>query len=163
MSIRLTGEHEMTAFAAACMPVLCEGGLVFLEGTLGAGKTTFSRGLIQAAGHQGAVRSPTYTLVEDYQLADCHICHFDLYRLGDAEELEFMGIRDYLDQQALCLIEWAEKGAGILPAADLIITIDDLGDSRELHWQAGSDKGRQWQEKLNQCAAAFVHEGDGSS
>lgn len=147
MSIRLTGESAMTAFAAACAPVLREGGLVFLEGTLGAGKTTFSRGLIQALGHSGAVKSPTYTLVEDYEAGGVHICHFDLYRLGDPEELEFMGIRDYLNQQALCLVEWADKGRGILPPADLVLTIDDLGDSRELHWQGATDKGRRW------CAA----------
>ncbi|MAD47492.1 MAG: tRNA (adenosine(37)-N6)-threonylcarbamoyltransferase complex ATPase subunit type 1 TsaE [Oceanospirillaceae bacterium] len=162
MSISLHGESAMTAFAACCMPVLCEGGLVFLEGTLGAGKTTFSRGLIQAAGHSGAVKSPTYTLVEDYPLDGCHICHFDLYRLGDAEELEFMGIRDYLDQQALCLIEWAEKGSGVLPSADLIVKIDDLGDSRELHWQAGTAKGQQWVRQLDAAASQFAARGEAS-
>ena len=155
MSIRLTGESAMTAFAAACAPVLKQGGLVFLEGTLGAGKTTFSRGLIQALGHQGAVKSPTYTLVEDYPLDGCHVCHFDLYRLGDPEELEFMGIRDYLDQNALCLIEWAEKGHGILPAADLVLSIDDLGDSRELHWQSATALGQQWCEQLDQISKSF--------
>ncbi|WP_430460168.1 tRNA (adenosine(37)-N6)-threonylcarbamoyltransferase complex ATPase subunit type 1 TsaE [Thalassolituus sp. LLYu03] len=156
MSIRLTGESAMTAFAAACAPVFCTGGLVFLEGTLGAGKTTFSRGLIQAMGHTGAVKSPTYTLVEDYQLADCHVCHFDLYRLGNAEELEFMGIRDYLDQNALCLIEWADKGAGVLPAADLVIHIADLGDSRELTWDANTDKGRDWAAQLAHIAGGLA-------
>lgn len=160
MSIRLTGEQKMLEFAAACAPLLAVGGLVFLEGTLGAGKTTFSRGLIQALGHQGAVKSPTYTLVEDYELNSAHVCHFDLYRLGDPEELEFMGIRDYLDQQALCLIEWAEKGQGILPPADLILHIDDLGDSRELSWEAATDKGRHWCETLDRLAAAQTNAGD---
>ena len=151
----LTGEAEMLAYAGRVAAFLRQqqlldaGLVVFLEGTLGAGKTTFSRGLIQGLGHQGAVKSPTYTLVEDYTLADAKICHFDLYRLADPEELEFMGVRDYLSDGALCLIEWADKGHGILPAADLTLTIDDLGDSRRLTWLAGSERAERWADTLN--------------
>lgn len=154
-AIKLTGEPEMLAYAGRVATFLrqqqlLDGGLViFLEGTLGAGKTTLSRGLIQGLGYQGAVKSPTYTLVEDYSLADAKVCHFDLYRLADPEELEFMGIRDYLSDGALCLIEWAEKGHRILPAADLTLTIDDLGDSRQLYWQAGSERAERWADSLN--------------
>jgi tRNA threonylcarbamoyladenosine biosynthesis protein TsaE len=152
--VELTGEPAMLAYAARvaqylqAQQLLNSGLVVFLEGTLGAGKTTFSRGLIQALGYRGAVKSPTYTLVEDYSLAQGKVCHFDLYRLADPEELEFMGIRDYLSDGALCLIEWADKGAGILPPADLVLTIDDLGNSRRLHWQAGSERAQSWLSEL---------------
>ena len=147
-SIRLTGETAMLAFAARMAPLLREGGLIFLEGTLGAGKTTLSRGLIQAFGHEGAVKSPTYTLVEEYSVAGLRVCHFDLYRLGDPEELEYMGIREYLDEGTLCLVEWRHKGAGVLPDPDLVIAIDDAGDSRILNWQAHTPRGQRWSEGL---------------
>lgn len=154
-AIELTGEPEMLAYASRVAEflrqqrLLAAGLVMFLEGTLGAGKTTFSRGLIQGLGHQGAVKSPTYTLVEDYSLDDVKICHFDLYRLADPEELEFMGIRDYLGDGALCLIEWADKGHGILPTADLTLIIKDLGHSRQLNWLAGSERAADWAEALN--------------
>ena len=161
--IDLMGEDKMMAFAGQCASVFAnaaiDGALIFLEGDLGAGKTTFSRGLMRGFGHVGPVKSPTYTLVETYdvlatlktdQTAPLTVCHFDLYRVADPEELEFMGIRDYLEGAHLCLMEWADKGLGFLPVADLVLSIIDIPGGRRLTWQAGTEKGQNWCERLSQ-------------
>ena len=125
---------------------------VYLLGDLGAGKTTMSRGIIQALGHIGAVKSPTYTLVEPYEIADTNgklrqVYHFDLYRLADPAELEFLGLDDYFTGSSLCLIEWPARGGDFIPAADIILTLSDnlggLNLGRQLHCESVSSVGNQ--------------------
>ncbi len=118
-------------------------GVIALRGNLGSGKTTLCRGLIRALGHTGAVKSPTYTLVEPYELGATRVLHYDLYRLSDPEEVEFLGMRDFLDGRTLTLIEWPEKAAGFLPPADLDLSLEVLPSGRFLRWQALTPHGQK--------------------
>ena len=131
----------MEALGAYLAPALADGTVVFLRGELGAGKTTLVRGILRGLGQAGPVKSPTYTLVEPYRLAGRAIYHFDLYRLNDPEELEFLGLRDYLSGSSICLIEWPERGAGVLADADLEIAIERSPDGRVVRMRAHTPRG----------------------
>jgi len=148
MKFHLPDEAATLALAGRFFQALPTGCLVFLRGNLGAGKTAFVRGCLRAAGHQGAVKSPTFTLVEEYSLQGRDIYHFDLYRLADPEELEWMGMRDYLRPDALCFIEWPERGEGLLPMADVEVAIAIEGTTRNLELSAFSALGRAVLDKL---------------
>lgn len=140
----LADEHATLALGAtladACPDQLC---VIHLEGELGAGKTTLTRGFLQALGHQGKVKSPTYTLVEHYELAGRPVFHFDLYRLSDPGELEFLGLDDYLQQNAICLIEWAQRGSEYLPEPDLLVQLEYQDHARSATISPRSQRGEE--------------------
>lgn len=133
----------------------CLGGQLFLRGDLGAGKTTLARGLLRGFGHVGAVKSPTYTLVEPYEETRYSIYHFDLYRINTLEEVEFLGISEYFEERNLCVVEWAEKGRGFLPAPDLEITLENEGSGRRIGWQPHSPKGQAMAARLDELTAQW--------
>lgn len=149
MHLSLRDEASQVAFGEALGHALEGRGCVFLQGELGAGKTTLSRGILRAYGYQGAVKSPTYTLVEPYELGGTQVHHFDLYRLGDPEELEFIGARDLFSEDSLCLVEWPSRGEGWLPLADLTVTLSVVGTGREANVVAGTPHGDHVLSRLN--------------
>ena len=140
----MADESQQVALAREVAQHLSSSFVMLLKGDLGAGKTTFARGFIQASGFDGVVKSPTYTLVEPYPISKNRMCyHFDLYRLADPEELEFTGARDYFNENDVCLVEWPEKAEGFLPPADWICEFSYLNKGRKLTILAQSDKGKE--------------------
>jgi tRNA threonylcarbamoyladenosine biosynthesis protein TsaE len=132
-------------------PALDAAGVIFLSGGLGAGKTTLCRGLLRGLGYDGAVKSPTFTLVEPYELERGSVYHFDLYRLAHPDELDYLGAEDYFAAEALCLIEWPERGAGFLPTPDLELTLTVTSEaSRQVQLRAQSLKGERAMARLAQ-------------
>jgi|AntRauTorcE11898_2_1112593.scaffolds.fasta_scaffold00106_16 tRNA threonylcarbamoyladenosine biosynthesis protein TsaE len=125
-------ETEMAALGADLAEALAAPVVIFLEGPLGAGKTTLARAFLQGLGYTGAVRSPTYTLVESYPFDGFDVHHLDLYRVADPDELEFLGVRDLAAADAIWLVEWAERGADRLPAPDHVIRIAFEGTGRQV-------------------------------
>jgi len=136
-------EEATESIATQLASVITKGIVIHLQGDLGAGKTTFARGFLRGLGFTGAVKSPTYNIVQPYQTDQFTVYHFDLYRIFDLEELEALGIRDYFDGDAICLLEWPEKGAGLLPDPDLCIKLDYQGQSREIIFEPLSDAGHK--------------------
>lgn len=137
----LRDEAAMRALGARLFGSGESGGVVTLSGELGSGKTTLVRGALQARGVDSGVRSPTYTLVEYYPFNHFAVAHFDLYRLGDPEELEYLGYRDYLNPQTLCLIEWPERARGYLHNVDLEISLAYAGEGRSAKFRAITARG----------------------
>ncbi|MBI5461257.1 MAG: tRNA (adenosine(37)-N6)-threonylcarbamoyltransferase complex ATPase subunit type 1 TsaE [Gammaproteobacteria bacterium] len=148
-SFDIADAEGMEALGARLAQLAPAGLIVHLSGELGAGKTTLVRGFLRGMGYTGSVRSPTYTLVEPYDFAERRVYHLDLYRLGDAEELEWIGLRDLLDGSSVALIEWPERGQGVLPPADLEIRIAYQGNGRLLTLIGQSPAGEQVAQQLD--------------
>ena len=148
-SCLLEDEQATVAMGGVLAQNITQGAVIYLHGDLGAGKTTFTRGVVQGFGHTGKVKSPTYTLVEPYELENQSIYHFDLYRLADPEELEFMGIRDYFNDKSICMIEWPEKGAEFLATADLELTLEYVAQKRKVSIMGKTQKGEEIVDRLS--------------
>jgi tRNA threonylcarbamoyladenosine biosynthesis protein TsaE len=128
---RTTTEDETLALGKNLAARLSDGGIVYLSGELGVGKTTLVRGLLRALGFEGRVKSPSYGLIESYEVEGLAVHHLDLYRLGHGEEIAYLGLEDLINEGTLLLIEWPERGEGWLPSADWLIHIDDHADEGE--------------------------------
>ncbi|MBV9575734.1 MAG: tRNA (adenosine(37)-N6)-threonylcarbamoyltransferase complex ATPase subunit type 1 TsaE [Gammaproteobacteria bacterium] len=148
MTYHFHTETDLLHFAEKLATITPAGTVIFLYGSLGAGKTTFARGFLRGLGYEGKVKSPTYTLVEPYDVADKQIFHFDLYRLKSANELEEIGIQDYFSASAICLIEWPDNGMPLLPKPDLACYIVFTTSGRELRLEACTEQGKKILQQL---------------
>ena len=142
MRYEVASEEQLEQFGGCLSPLLGPQILLTVTGELGAGKTTLVRGLLRGAGFTGPVKSPTFSLVEPYEFGSANLYHFDLYRLKDPEELEYIGMRDYLSAPALCIVEWPEKAGDFLPTSDIHIMINRTGQGREVIIQAQTERGQ---------------------
>jgi tRNA threonylcarbamoyladenosine biosynthesis protein TsaE len=141
ITMRLNDEAETLACGARFVAQLQAGVVVYMHGNLGAGKTTFVRGMLQGLGYAGKVKSPTYTLVEPYDFFNYTVYHFDLYRFTSEEEWDAAGFRDYFNPQSICIIEWPEKASELLPSADIEIRLTMDGDGRQLQLTSQTNLG----------------------
>ena len=136
-------EPQLVSFADSLASLISPPLVIWLEGDLGAGKTTFARALIRALGYTGRVKSPTYGLLEQYQLDSLQVLHMDLYRISDPGELEFLGLVDLLDQSTILLIEWPDKGGPWLPEPDFVFSFSYANEGRSLDWLACTESARK--------------------
>lgn len=128
-----------------------DGGVITLEGELGAGKTTLVRGLLAGFGHAGRVKSPTYTLLEPYELDGRSLFHLDLYRLATPAEVAPLDLDGLLGERDLLLVEWPERGGGLLPPADLALGLRYAGTARELKLRALAARAERWQDRFGRA------------
>lgn len=136
-------ENELFILAAKIAAHLTSGMIIALQGELGVGKTTFSRGILRALGYNGIVKSPSYTIVESYYLENITVHHMDLYRLSEAHELSTIGFKDYLSSTAILLIEWPERAQWLLTQSDLIVTFNIKASGRLITLAALSAAGQR--------------------
>jgi tRNA threonylcarbamoyladenosine biosynthesis protein TsaE len=144
----LPDEASLMAFGIRLAKATLVPAIFFMHGPLGAGKTTLTRGFLRGLGYEDRVKSPTYTLVESYELDSINVFHFDLYRVHDPHELEFMGVQDYFKYNAICLIEWPEKGEGLLPSPDISFYLEMHSAGRKIKWVAASEHGKTILQRL---------------
>lgn len=147
-SIHLADEKATLSLAQRLAARLKPGMVIYLHGDLGAGKTTLVRGVLNALGYAGRVKSPTFTLVEPYHAAELDLRHFDLYRLSDEEEWEAAGFRDEFDGHNIFFIEWPEKALSLIPQADVEISFEILNQGRKVEIHANTEMGRQCLKEL---------------
>lgn len=147
-SMDLINSEETEKLGEQCAKFLCAPLVVYLRGDLGAGKTTFVRALLRGLGVTGAIKSPTFTIVEPYTLNDMTIYHFDLYRLTEPSELEYIGLRDYLGPESICLFEWPEHGEGVISACDLEIALSITLPGRKIKIQSFTHKGNRFMKEF---------------
>lgn len=150
VKMHLPDEAATRALGARLARVIEPGLALYLHGDLGSGKTTLARGLLRGLGYQGRVKSPTYTLVELYTVSRLNLYHFDFYRFKDPKEWCDAGFNEYFNDASVCLVEWPEKAAGLLPAADLDIALEFAGDGRDLSVCAGTESGKACLHRLMQ-------------
>ncbi len=148
ITLELDDEAATLACGERLASILVSGLNIYLHGDLGAGKTTFVRGVLHGLGHIGKVKSPTYTLVEYYVVSRYNVYHFDLYRFIDEEEWNAAGFRDYFNPQSICMIEWPEKAAHILPEPDIHVQLSPFNAGRKIQFSAGSLLGKACLEKF---------------